>query len=480
MRTPSIRRALLIRCGLGVGVLLVALSLVVYNHVEKSLARELNRTVRGTASMLADQIELENGAIIHEWREGMRPNAVLPGGELFEFWDETRGTSIRSPGMHEKDLPRFTGPDGTPEFRSVRLPDGSEARALGLRVYPFVLPEEVEKMKQRGSVVDPKSFPHVLVVAHSAEPNIRTLERLASVLVFGNLCVLGLGYLLIDRVIRATLRPIEDLATQVSNRAEHQLDDALAVPGELPSELSTLAHGFDALLSRVAAIRQRERDFIRHAAHELRTPIAGLQATTDLALSRPREAEQYAGYLATCHKTALDLGALVQRLSALARTDSSAIKPVSERIAFSGLLEEMMGQIVDPAAERGLKIDRELVDDGLFVMGDPPLLRIILSNLLDNAVCYTCGGGGLSIRSVEKDGWVELVFSNPVADFPVDLDRLFEPLFRQEASRHDAGGHLGIGLTLSRDAAKSMGGTLHARRGGVDGVIEFVLRLRAC
>jgi len=479
MRTPSIRRALLIRCGLGVGVLLVTLSLVVYNHVEKSLARELNRTVRGTASLLADQIELENGAIIHEWLEGMRPNAVLPGGELFEFWDETRGTSVRSPGLNEKDLPRFTGPDGVPEFRSIQLPDGSQARALGLRVYPFVLPEEVEKMKQRGTVVDPKSFPHVLVVAHSAAPNIRTLEGLASVLVVGNLCVLGLGYLLIDRVVRATLRPIEDLASQVSNRAEHQLDDALAVPGKLPSELSTLAHGFDALLARVAAIRLRERDFIRHAAHELRTPISGLQATTDLALSRPREAEQYAGYLATCHKTALDLGALVQRLSALAQADSSVMKPVIVPIAFSALLDEVIGQVIGAAAERGLKIDREPVDDGLCVMGDTPLLRIIFSNLLDNAVCYTADGGGVSIRAAAAEGCVEMVFSNPVADFPVDLDRLFEPLFRQEASRHDAGAHLGIGLTLSRDAARSMGGTLHARRGSVDGVIEFVLRLTA-
>ena len=149
-------------------------------------------------------------------------------------------------------------------------------------------------------------------------------------------------------------------------------------------------------------------------------------------------------------------------------------------IAFSALLDEVIGQVIGAAAERGLKIDRESVDAVLFVMGDLPLLRIILSNLLDNAVCYTADRGGVSIRSAAAEGWAEIVFSNPVADFPVNLNRLFEPLFRQEASRHDAGAHLGIGLTLSRDAARSMGGTLHARRGSDDGVIEFVLRMRAC
>jgi len=479
MKTPSIRRALLIRCGLGVGLLLVTLSLVVYNHVSKSLSRELNRSVRATASLLADQIELENGGIIHEWREGIRPKAVLPGGELFQFWDETTDTSVRSPGMHEMDLPRFTGPDGAPEFRSILLPDGSRARALGLRVYPFVLPEEVEKMKERGAIVDPRSFPHVLVVAHSAESNIRTLDRLASVLLIGNLCALGLGYLVIDRVVRSTLRPIDELASQVTNRAEHQLDDALAVPGKLPSELSGLAHGFDALLSRVAAIRQRERDFIRHAAHELRTPIAGLQATTDLALSRVRAAEEYAGYLATCHKTALDLGELVKRLSALAQTGKSQGDVSNIPVDLAGLLDESLRSVRGRVADRSLSIECVLQSKGLMVMGDPPMLRIILNNLLDNAVSYASDGGRILIDSSTSEGWIEFLVSNPVDIMPDDLRRLFEPLFRQEASRHDAGSHLGIGLTLSLDAATSMGGSLECRRGKSENEIEFVLRLKA-
>ncbi len=479
MRTPSIRRALLIRCGLGVGLLLVTLSLVIYNHVSKSLARELNRAARATASLLADQIELENGGIIHEWREGIRPKAVLPGGELFQYWDETKGTSVRSPGMHENDLPRFTGPEGTPEFRNIILPDGSRARALGLRVYPFVLAEEVEKMKARGVVLDPRSFPHILVVAHSAEPNFRTLERLASVLIIGNLCTLGLGYLVIDRVIRATLRPIDELARQVANRTEHQLDDALVVPGKLSSELGGLAHGFDALLSRLAAIRQRERDFIRHAAHELRTPIAGLQATTDLALSKPRDSAEYVRHLATCHKTALDLGELVKRLSALAKIGRSNVASANVPVDFSVLLEEGLRLVRSRAEERGLVIQQHVPSRGLMVMGDPPLLRIIINNLLDNAVSYNSDGGRIMIHSTISNDWLEIIVSNPVGKMPEDPNRLFEPLFRQESSRHDAGDHLGIGLTLSLDAALAMGGSLIGRRGENDDLIEFVLRLKS-
>ncbi|OYV04141.1 MAG: hypothetical protein CFE26_18485, partial [Verrucomicrobiales bacterium VVV1] len=422
---------MLIRCGLGVGLLLVTLSLVIYNHVSKSLARELNRAVRGTASLLADQIELEDGRIIYEWREGIRPKAVLPGGELFQYWDESKGTSVRSPGMNENDLPRFTGPEGAPEFQNIILPDGSRARALGLRVYPYVLAEEVEKMKARGAVLDPRKFPHILVAAQSAESNFRTLERLASVLIIGNLCTLGLGFLVIDRVIRATLRPIDQLAAQVVNRAEHQLDDALEVPGGLPSELVGLANGFDALLSRVAATRKRERDFIRYAAHELRTPIAGLRATTDLALSRKRLADDYETYLETCHLAAMQLGGLVQRLSSLARTGRSIDASQFERVDLAVVFHDCLRAHFARAREQGLLIEDDVPLEGLLVSGDRPMIRLILNNLLDNAVTYGRRGAGIRILACGNEEWIEMRFINGVEVMPSDLERLFEPLFRQ-------------------------------------------------
>ncbi len=479
MRIPSIRRALLIRCGLGVGLLLGTLSLVIYNHVAKSLARELNRAVRAAASLLADQIELENGGIIHEWREGIRPKAVLPGGELFQYWDETKRTSVRSPGMHENDLPRFTGPEGAPEFRNIMLPDGSRARALGLRVYPFVLAEEVEKMKARGVVLDPRSFPHILVVAQSAESNYRTLERLASVLIIGNLCTLGLGYLVIDRVIRATLRPIDQLAGQVLNRAEDQLDDALDLPGRLPSELVGLANGFDTLLSRVATTRRRERDFIRHAAHELRTPIAGLRVTTDLSLSKKRQADDYESYLRTCQLAAIQLGELVQRLSSLARTgrpiDSSQLECVDLAEVFHTCLPTHRERCI----EHGLRIEDEVPLEGLMVSGDRPMIRLILNNLLDNAVTYSKDGCRIRIEVFREEGWIGMRFINAVEEMPSDPERLFEALFRQESSRHDSNTHLGIGLTLSLDAARAMEGSLKAMAGEEPGTIAFVLRLKS-
>ena len=479
MKSPSIRRILLMRCGIGVGALLCALSLTIYLMVRQSLYREIDQSITQTAALLANQVEFENDEVIFEWQEGLGTNNSLILDGLFQYWDDTNGKTTRSPALQSLNLPRFQGKNGRPLVQNIHLPDGKRGRAVGLRVIPFILPGEMEKMKTRGRIIDPKSISHTLVVAGNLEPLHRTLNQLRYVLLSGSLLTLALGFTLIDHVIRITLRPIDDLSRQVRERTEHQLDSALELPGALPVELAGLAGNFDSLLARVASIRQRERDFIRHAAHELRTPIAGLHATTELALSQTREAPEYAGFLTSCRKTAEELGALVNRLSALARIGSSSASPAKpEIINLSGLIDELLPPFQAIARKRGIAITVEPCDPELRFIGERALCRIILNNLLDNAACYTPDQGSIRLRCEVTGRQASITVSNPAADLTESPERLFEPLFRGEGSANESGGHLGIGLALSLDAAHAMGGTLKARK-TQDGWIEFTFGLPA-
>lgn len=477
MRAPSIRRNLLLRCGAGTGLLLCILSAGVYLLVRQSLYRELDESIAQTAALLANQVEYEDYSINFEWKEGIGTNRSLNENGLFQFWDEKSGNTTRSPGLGTHDLPQFTGIEGRPLLRNIVLADGTRGRAIGLRVVPFVLPEEMEKMKATGLVVDPKTLPHVLVVARDAEPIHHTLDRLRWVLAGGALLTLALGFFIIQRIVSIALRPIDDMSAQMKDRAEHQLDSALVVPGEMPVELTGLARSFDSLLARVAAIRQRERDFIRHAAHELRTPIAGLRATTDLALSQPREAAAYAAHLETCQKTAVELGELVKRLSALSRIGMSPTPASLEPIDLEKVLNACLESFASLFEQRQLIITRDAPMQTLIAAADPTLLRIIINNLLDNAASYSPTSGEIRIRCQRTAGHVELRMANRSDDLPDNLDRLFEPLFRKESSRNDAETHLGIGLTLSLEAATAMGATLQARKTDAGGWIEFILAI---
>ncbi len=476
MSAPSIHRTLLIRCGAGTGLLLCLLSASVYLLVRQSLYRELDESIRQMASLLANQMELEDGIITFEWQEGLGTNRDLIEQGLFQIWDGKSNLTTRSPGLQSRDLPRFKGIDGKPLMRNINLPDGHPGRAIGLRIFPFVLPEETIAMRERNRVIDPKSLPHRLVVARDASPVESTLERLRWVLAAGTLLTLGLGFAVIGRVVKVSLRPIDVLAAHVKDRAEHRLDVALDVPNELPSELTGLAENFDLLLGRVAAIRQRERDFVRHAAHELRTPIAGLRATTDLALSQPRDAAAYAAHLATCQKTAIELGELVIRLSALSRIGQEGGQLLQTEVDLFQLLTDCLAQFSKPFRGRGLVVKCELPPDPLLVTGDPTLVRIILNNLLDNVASYASEDSEVRIGVGVAAEYAEVRIANSTEDPPKNPDQWFEPLFRRDPSRHDAGSHLGIGLTLSLNAANAMGWSLVARTTDA-GWVEFVLRV---
>lgn len=479
MKPPSIRRALLIQCGIGIGILLCLLSIGIYIQVRSGLYKELDQSLYQNAALLGNQIEYEGGKIIFEWQEGSGESGHLLSGALYQYWNENTGETTRSPGLtSQENLPRFFGKNKKPEIRDIRLPGmNRHARAIGMRVYPFIIPEEIERMRLSGNIVHPKSLPHTLVVARDAKFVHRVLTRVRWILAIGTMATLVIGYLMIGMTISISLRPIYKLSREVHSRTGNSNDTIAALPADLPTELMGIVGSFESLLTRIDAIRERERDFIRHAAHELRTPIAGLRATIDLALSKPRDASAYIAHLGICHQTAVELGELVKRLTGLARIGQKATPPDLQAIDLTAILDDCILRFQPLFDQKNSKITR-LSDPNKneLAMGDDPLVRIILNNLLDNARSYAPEGTEVVIHTQLSDECVGISISNLADIRSQDLDRLFEPLFRHEKSRHDAHSHLGIGLSLSSDAALSMGGTLIARK-TPKGRIVFVLSL---
>jgi len=158
------------------------------------------------------------------------------------------------------------------------------------------------------------------------------------------------------------------------------------------------------LLGRVSAIRQREQDFIRHAAHELRTPIAGLQATTELALSKPREVADYCKHLESCRQTATELGDLVKRLSALSRIGQKNYKPQIISFDCGKIINQCVEAFQPLFVQRSLWLKLQLPSVPMTVTGDFTFLKIIFNNLLDNALSYTPADSDVRIRCEVFDG----------------------------------------------------------------------------
>lgn len=134
----------------------------------------------------------------------------------------------------------------------------------------------------------------------------------------------------------------------------------------------------------------------------------------------------------------------------------------------------MLPQFKSIGGKRGIMITVAPCNPALGFTGDRALLRIILNNLLDNATCYAPDQSEIHTRCRQAGGWAYITVSNPAPDLTDNPERLYEPLFRGKGSANEGGGHLGIGLALSLDAANAMGGTLKARK-TLEGWIEFSL-----
>ncbi|WP_411825890.1 sensor histidine kinase [Luteolibacter sp. AS25] len=468
MQKNSIRRTLLIRCGLGLCLLFTLLSITIYFMVRRSLYQELDQSIVETASILANQMEYEHGEIIFEWQEGLGTNSEISDQSLFQYWNETSGLTTRSPALGVTDLQKFSGKNGTPLLQTISVPGRLEhARAIGLTIHPYILPEEGIIMMGEGKTFDPRDFPHTLVVARDLTPILRTLAYLSATLAIGTLTSFLLGFLIIGAAVRSSLSPIKTLSQQFLNRSENQLEDSIILPDSLPSELVPLTESFNTFLTRIASIRTREKDFIRHAAHELRTPIAGLLATTDLALSRQRTAAEYEKHLLTCQLVATDLGELVKRLSALSRISQADIATQLHPVKIRPILEKTIQDFRQRIDRRQLDLDYIPSAQNPEISSDPTLLQLIFSNLIDNAASYSAAHSTISISTIVTEKAIEIAFTNPAEDLPENLERLFEPLFRQEKSRYQTesgNSHLGIGLTLSLSAATALNSTLKATR----------------
>ncbi|WAC75213.1 sensor histidine kinase [Roseateles sp. SL47] len=271
--------------------------------------------------------------------------------------------------------------------------------------------------------------------------------------------------------IRAGLASLTTLRKEVDGRdpedlAPIRLDTA-------PLEVRGLAEAVNALLRKVRRSIQTQRRFIDDAAHQLRTPLAGLRSQTELALQAVRSAQdaEVVDRLQKVHQSALHSAHLVSQLLMLARSgpDGASALPV-ERIELAALCRSVALELVPRALAARMDLGVEGAEgvepaDGhppppsqdTTIDGRPMLIREALTNLLDNAFQYAGDGASVTVRVQRVAHRVRVqVEDNGSGMSPEDRERAFERFYR---ARPDAKGS-GLGLAIVREIVLLHGGTV--------------------
>jgi heavy metal sensor kinase len=296
---------------------------------------------------------------------------------------------------------------------------------------------------------------------------------LAAVVLVLFVAVVALSYALAGRA----LRPVRLMAATARDISEHDLHRRVEL--RLPAdELGELAATLNDMLARLEVAFDSLQQFTADAAHELRAPLALLQAELEVSLRRARTPHEYA----TSERVALAeverLRRLVNRLLILARSDAGALQPSIQRVDVGDLLEETAERWRNVASARGVGIDVDLVDEGS-LNGDPELLQSLLNNLYDNAVRHTPSGGAVRVRAERTDATWHVSVSDSGAGIPVGTrDSIFRRFTRGDAARAPGTGGAGLGLALCKVIAEIHGGQISIADSEVGGA-KFEVTLPA-
>lgn len=280
------------------------------------------------------------------------------------------------------------------------------------------------------------------------------LGTLLSVLVYGG--------------IQRGLAPLTRLATQL----HHQTVDALSPiqMQQAPSEVHALVQAINSLLDKVARSVKQEKRFLNDAAHQLRTPLAGLIGQVELAQREP-PGPSLAERLAKVRTGAERSAHLVQQLLALARSEAVLSR---QPMDLAALARDVAREWTPRALAAGIDLGYEGLEH-LTLEADGLQLREALANLMDNSLRYTPRGTAVTVRVAQADGWALLQVEDSGPGVSADdLPHLFQRFWR--ASEQPGG--CGLGLAIVQEVARRHGGEASAKQ-AQGGGLEVTLRLPA-
>ena len=251
------------------------------------------------------------------------------------------------------------------------------------------------------------------------------------------------------------LKPLRSFASQVEMVQMNNLADMKIDEDVLP-EFKQLSHSFNQMLERLNNAFAAQRQFTGNAAHELRTPLALMQAQLELfSAEHPAVLPQTAEFLALLREQ-------TERLTQMTRTllEMSNLQQVArnERIQLAPMIEEIFTDLAPLSDKRGVTLTAE--GDGIMTGSDALIYRLIF-NLTENAVKYNRPGGSVRVSVTQEPEKLLLRVSDTGCGIPEEHQRsIFQPFFRVDKSRSREYGGAGLGLALVWEIAELHGGSV--------------------
>jgi len=452
-------------------LIIILLGLLVWFLLRNVLVREFDHSLRVTSETLSRLIEHDGKVIVTEMAEMDFPRfSRTERPDYYQVFD-VEGRSIeRSMQLAENSL-AFRHVFGKEEcvFEDTVLPDGRPGRTAIVRFVPLPdLDPDPEQADGDEGLPLPAAWritdgsdPVTLIVARDRLDLDSTLLQFARLIGLAVLLTTVAVPLCSIGVSRLGLSPLHKTVSNIEKIDIGSLDSKFDAGGT-PREVRSLVTALNRMLQRLQEGYQRETGFTGNVAHELRTPIAGLRSTLEVALSRNREPEEYRKSLQKCLQITHQTEAVIINLLTLARIDSGNCNLTRELFALNDLVDEVWGLCEPDAIASGLTIHME-PGELPPVRTDREKVRLVLRNLFENAACHADVGTAIRVSSDRERDRVRVRISNRSSRLqPNQVGKIFDRFWQQDEVRSQTGRRSGIGLSLCKSIIELLGGEIEA------------------
>jgi two-component system sensor histidine kinase TctE len=433
---------------LAIPLLLMALcgSLVHYFNSVAPGVISSDRRLREAANALMARIQVDNGRVALNSAPGPLPPLPAPNSVKYAVRD-AQGRLLYG----DAQFPTIQLSSLNAQLFSLTAIDGHNLRTL------------TSRLDTRAGVV----IISVADVRPPAEPGAR--YSLMSTLLW-DLAQLNITLVLVWIGIQLGLRPMKKLRDEIAQRSPLDLRPIaeLSAPREIAPVVVTLNRLFALLRSSA----QTQQQFIANTAHQLRTPIAGIQSQLDVLASEPA-AQPVASRLVILQEGIRQLSHSANQLLTLARADSAAnIVGKSQPVALDALVTEVVAKFYDRALQTSIDLGVDM--QPATVLADPSLLDDLLSNLVDNALKYTPTGGSVTVRTGAVNGRPFLAVEDTGTGIPTEeRQRVRQRFYRLPNS---PGHGSGLGLAIVEEIAKLYDASLSIQSGASGHGTQVIVR----
>ena len=463
----SIRRRLLLPLGIGLSVLFLVASVLVYHSTRASLMRALDLELARDSARLASDLAL------HLQDEHEAAFSRL-GSALLTADASEAATSRDARALHdlasralEVRLERPVGPSARPLHYEVRDPAGRilagsggapfvPATPPGEDPFDVTLDGEAGRAHMRTLEAVPfrnptwqAAWPRIrdragiaprgarVIVARSTREQVAMLAELRTRMLVGGLLLVVAVLAFSAWTIRRALSPLRDLEQQVRALSEKTLADRIRAPAT--RDLVSIVAALNDSLDRLERAFDREKRMATRIAHELRTPVAELRSITEVAMQWPADETLQAQCTQQCQEIAVHMSQVVSALLRVARAQAGEVQLADEPVDLRARVEQAWSRMRSAAHTRNQTLTLEVAGP-TWVRADPEVVDTVVGNLLQNAVSHAPSGSDIACSLRGDLVATQMTLANPVGS---DVG-------------HDGGG-LGLALVGELASATEMG-----------------------